>query len=185
MHLLLCPIFQTLSEVLSDSERRVDVSFCNEVTRCTTPRLFQTSVGRVVHLEDATWQYPGKPPVLRDEACAPKLKDHLCRAALKRFREAEAKSLQQRGSVAKAISRCLMLRLKSPLQLWDRSLGKVLAVPSTGEQEAFVGLLMQSSVNPTETDVSYDVLRPSSVEPRHAQGAWNRALGEESEVLTF
>ena len=132
------------TQVLTDSERGIEVCFRDEVTPCAAPCLFQTSTGHVVHIQGGVWRYPGRPPMdRRDGATAPTLRDAICLNALRRYREAEARSLHQRRSVAKMISAKLTLRLQSPLKYWDQSLGKVLAVPASQQQEAFVGLLMR------------------------------------------
>jgi hypothetical protein len=139
--------FEMKTEILSDSERRVIVSFRNEVAPCKAPRLFLTSSGHVVHIEDGTedrWQYPGRDPLERRDR-VPKLRDHVSRASLRRFRELEAKHIHQRSSIANNLSQKLTLRVKTPLMHWDRSLGVVLAVPESEQHGRFVGLLMASS----------------------------------------
>jgi P-loop containing NTP hydrolase pore-1/C-terminal domain on Strawberry notch homologue len=142
------------TELLSEAERRLDVRFRNELAPCTAPRLFLTSSGHVVHVgaeEGAAWQYPGKPPLARrrEEGAAapagPALRDHVSRASLRRFRELEARSLQQRASVAKTLCQKLTLRVQAPLQHWDRSLGTVLAAPESERHARFVGLLVAST----------------------------------------
>jgi hypothetical protein len=142
------------TEHCSEAERRIDVRFLDELAPCEAPRLFLTSSGHVVHVEEAgaEWQYPGKPPLAKrthqGSVLGPTLLDHVSRSSLRRFRELEAKNLRQRSSVARHLCRTLTLRVQTPLAHWDRSLGTVLAVPESEQHGPFVGLLMASSSRP-------------------------------------
>ena len=138
------------TEVVSDATRKVYVVFQNEVARCASPRLFQTSSGHIVHACQApssAWGYPGRPPLERSNLSGrnpPTLRDVLPRSALNKFRDLETKNILRRQGHATTISHELLLRVKSPLQHWDASLELVLAVPGSSTQGSFVGLLMST-----------------------------------------
>lgn len=131
--------FEVRAAPAAAGRRLVRVSARDVLQPVAAPCLFALASGHLVHAEAGALQYAGRMPSAAEVASC---RGWLSRNALARFRASEAQKARLRAQAAQGMSRALLLQVETPLQVWDKSGGQVLAVDADGER--FVGLLMGS-----------------------------------------
>jgi len=131
--------FEVRAAPAAAGRRLVRVAARDVLQPVAAPCLFALASGHLVHAEAGALQYAGRMPSAAEVASC---RGWLSRNALARFRASEAQKARLRAQAAQGMSRALLLQVETPLQVWDKSGGQVLAVDADGER--FVGLLMGS-----------------------------------------